>query len=91
MEARTLNKEHTMPEDHSIDSVDVSNGESGDGPTTVTFPDPDYPDIPYPVYRPARGSPYVISPISGRKGILFPPGTPPMTLEDVRRALEDFP
>jgi hypothetical protein len=80
-----------MTEDHSIDPIQGGHGHGHEGPTTVTFPDPEYPDIPYPIYRPARGSPYYISPRSGRKACLFPPGTPPLTSEDVRRALEDFP
>jgi hypothetical protein len=80
-----------MTEDESIDPVRAGQEYGHAGPTTVTFPDPEYPDIPYPIYRPARGSPYYISPISGRKACLFPPGTPPLTSEDVRRALEDFP
>lgn len=54
-------------------------------------PHSDYPDIPHPIYRPARGSPYFIDPDYGTKARLFPPGTPPMTSEDVRKALEDFP
>lgn len=53
--------------------------------------DPEYPDIPYEIFRPARGSPYYICPISGLEVSLFPPGTPPLTSEDVRRQLEDFP
>jgi hypothetical protein len=54
-------------------------------------PHSDYPDIPYPIIRPARGSPYYIHPRSGRKAHLFAPGSPPLTSEDVRRELEDFP
>jgi hypothetical protein len=38
-----------------------------------------------------KGSPYIIDPITGRIGFLSPPGTPPVTSEDVRRWLEDFP
>jgi hypothetical protein len=53
--------------------------------------DPEYPHIPYPIIRPARGSPYFIHPRFGTKACLFPPGTPPLTSEDVRRELEDFP
>jgi hypothetical protein len=53
--------------------------------------DPEYPDIPYEIFRPAKGSPYYINPISGLESCLSPPGTPPMTSEDVRRELEDFP
>ena len=59
--------------------------------TTTLPPDPDYPHIPYPIIRPARGSPYYISPLTGRRAGLFPPGTPPLTSEEVRRKLEDFP
>jgi hypothetical protein len=80
-----------MTEDNSIDALDTRDGEGHVGPTTVTFPDPEYPDIPYPIYRPARGSPYYIHPRFGTKACLFPPGTPPLTSEDVRRELEDFP
>jgi hypothetical protein len=54
-------------------------------------PDPDYPDIPYPIIRPARGSPYFINPETGRKSCLLPPGHPPLTSEYVRKMLEDFP
>ena len=53
--------------------------------------DPEYPAIPYEIFRPANGSPYYIDPISGLKARLFPPGTPPLTSDDVRRELEDFP
>jgi hypothetical protein len=80
-----------MPEDHPTDPLHAGDAERHENPTTVTFPDPDYPDIPYPIYRPARGSPYYVNPRTGRKARLFPPGTPPLTSEDVRRALEDFP
>ena len=58
---------------------------------TAAHPDPEYPHIPYPILRPAVGSPYFIYPRTGWAACLFPPGTPPMTSEDVRRALEDFP
>jgi hypothetical protein len=54
-------------------------------------PDPEYPHIPYPIIRPAVGSPYYIRPDNGLVTFLSPPGTPPLTSEDVRRALEDFP
>lgn len=53
--------------------------------------DPEYPEIPYEIFRPAKGSPYYINPVSGLKSCLFPPGTPPLTSEYVRRELEDFP
>jgi len=54
-------------------------------------PDPEYPDVPYPIIRPAVGSPYYIDPETGFVAFLSPPGTPPLTSEDVRRELEDFP
>lgn len=54
-------------------------------------PDPEYPDIRYPIIRPAVGSPYYIDPRTGTPAFLSPPGTPMVTSEDVRRALEDFP
>jgi hypothetical protein len=54
-------------------------------------PDPEYPDVPYPIIRPAAGSPYYIDPRTGTPASLSPPGTPMVTSEDVRRALEDFP
>jgi len=53
--------------------------------------DPEYSDIPYEIFRPEKGSPYYICPKTGFKARLLPPGTPPITSEDVRRALEDFP
>jgi hypothetical protein len=37
------------------------------------------------------GSPYRVNPITGGIEFLSPPGTPPVTSEDVRRWLEDFP
>ncbi len=58
---------------------------------TSHIPDPEYPDVPYPIIRPAVGSPYYIRPHNGLVTFLSPPGTPPMTSEDVRRELEDFP
>jgi hypothetical protein len=58
---------------------------------TSHTPDPEYPHIPYPIIRPAVGSPYYIDPRTGWSAGLFPPGTPPLTSEDVRRELEDFP
>jgi len=54
-------------------------------------PDPEYPEVPYPIIRPAAGSPYYIDPRTGTPAFLSPPGTPMVTSEDVRRALEDFP
>jgi hypothetical protein len=53
--------------------------------------DPEFPEIPYEIFRPERGSPYYISPISGMKKCLSKPGTPPLTSEIVRRELADFP
>jgi len=41
-------------------------------------PDPEYPDVPYPIIRPAVGSPYYISPRTGSLVFLSPPGTPPV-------------
>ena len=58
---------------------------------TTHTPDPEYPDVPYPIIRPARGSPYYISPRTGMVVLLAPPGTPPLTSEFVRKELEDFP
>jgi len=54
-------------------------------------PDPEYPDVPYPIIRPVVGSPYYIDPLTGFLAFLSPPGTPRVTSEDVRRELEDFP
>ncbi len=59
-------------------------------PTSHT-PDPEYPDVPYPIIRPAVGSPYYVDPRTGFLAFLSPPGTPPVTSEMVRRELEDFP
>jgi hypothetical protein len=42
------------------------------------------------VIYPAEGSPYYIDEY-GLLTLLSPPGTPPITSEDVRRELEDFP
>ena len=53
--------------------------------------DPEFPHIPYEIFRPEKGSPYYISPISGMKKCLSKPGTPPLTSEIVRQELEDFP
>jgi hypothetical protein len=71
-----------MPHEDSIEAVDA---------TTTLPPDLDYPDIPYPIIRPVRGSPYYIHPVSGRNAHLYAPGMPPLTSEDVRHELEDFP
>jgi hypothetical protein len=59
--------------------------------TMAPHTDPEYPHIPYPIIRPAVGSPYYIDPRFGRAASLSRPGTPPLTSEDVRRELEDFP
>lgn len=48
-------------------------------------------DDPYRVAPLGPGSPRYIDPVTGHFGFLSPPGTPPVTSEDVRRALEDFP
>ena len=53
--------------------------------------DPEFPHIPYEIFRPEKGSPYYISPISVMKVCLSKPVTPPLTSEIVRRELEDFP
>ena len=53
--------------------------------------DPEFSHIPYEIFRPERGSPYYICPISGLKVRLSRPGTPPLTSEIVRKELEDFP
>ena len=80
-----------MTDDNSIDPIHAGDREGREASTTAPCPDPEYPDIPYPIIRPARGSPYYIDPDSGRKAHLFAPGMPPLTSEDVRRELEDFP
>lgn len=79
-----------MTEDDSTE-IPHASSEGGTAPQTVRFPDPEYPHIPYPIIRPAVGSPYYIDPRTGWASCLFPPGTPPLTSEDVRRELEDFP
>lgn len=43
------------------------------------------------VTRPAVGSPYYIDERTGYLVFISPPGTRPVTSEDVRRELEDFP
>ena len=80
-----------MTNEESIETVNAGEGNGREAQTTTPPPDPEYPDIPYPIIRPARGSPYYINPRSGRKANLFAPGAPPLTSEDVRRELEDFP
>lgn len=63
----------------------------------MTEPIPDEPidvtnvDDPYHVPPLSGGSPYRVSPITGGIEFLSPPGTPPVTSEDVRRWLEEFP
>jgi hypothetical protein len=64
---------------------------AADAPAPAHQPDPDYPHIPYPIIRPAQGSPYFIDPVTGWKSRLLPPGHPPLTSEYVRKMLEDFP
>ena len=54
-------------------------------------PDPEYPDVPYPINRPAVGSPYYVNPLTRTLVFLSKPGTPIVTSEFVRRELEDFP
>jgi hypothetical protein len=89
-EVRIIERELIMTEDDSTARIhDPLNG--GDAVATVTYPDPEYPDIPYPIIRPIIGSPYYISPRTGWRVGLSPPDTPPLTSEDVRLALEDFP
>lgn len=57
----------------------------------VRHHDAEFPHIPHQIFRPERGSPYYICPMSGLKVRLSRPGTPPLTPEIVRRELEDFP
>jgi hypothetical protein len=63
----------------------------------MTEPIPDEPldvanvDDPYRVAPLGAGSPHYIDPETGYFGFLSPPGTPPVTSEDVKRLLEDFP
>ncbi len=73
------------------DSIEIFHADDTETPPTGLHPDPEYPDIPYPIIRPAKGSPYYINPRSGRPAHLFAPGMPQLTSEDVRRELEDFP
>lgn len=80
-----------MTDDNTINPLRADDRESREAPTTMSCPDPEYPDIPYPIVRPARGSPYYIHPRFGTKAHLFAPGMPSLTSEDVRRELEDFP
>jgi hypothetical protein len=59
--------------------------------------DPDQPvdaskvDDPYGVTPRRSSSLWHIDPETGYFGLLSPPGTPPVTSEDVKRLLEDFP
>jgi hypothetical protein len=48
-------------------------------------------DDPFRIAPLGKGSPYRTNPITGGIEFISPPGTPPVTSEDVRRALEDFP
>jgi hypothetical protein len=41
--------------------------------------------------EPPGGCPCYIDPTTGFFALLSPPGTPPVTSQDVRRLLEDFP
>jgi hypothetical protein len=43
------------------------------------------------IVHPAGGSPYYICPETGLMTFISPPGTPPVTTEQVLRELEDFP
>lgn len=47
-------------------------------------------DDPYRV-EPLGPAPWCIDPETGYFGLLSPPGTPPVTSEDVKKLLEDFP
>jgi len=80
-----------MNDEDSIETLNAGDRDCREAQTTTPPPDPEYPHIPYPIIRPARGSPYYIHPRFGTKACLFPPGTPPLTSEIVRRELEDFP
>jgi hypothetical protein len=63
----------------------------------MTQHDPDHPfdvatvDDPYRVAPLGIGSPHYVDPQTGHFGFLSPPGTRPVTSEDVKRLLEDFP
>jgi hypothetical protein len=67
------------------------------GRELMTQPDPEGTDDltkvddPYRVAPLRGGSPYRTNPITGGIEFISPPGTPPVTSEDVRRWLEDFP
>jgi hypothetical protein len=87
-EAHTINKEQVMTEKDSREAVQADGTEA---PSTTVQPDPEYPHIPYPIIRPSVGSPYYIDPRTGWASCLSRPGTRPLTLEDVRCELEDFP
>ncbi len=43
------------------------------------------------IVYPEGGSPYYICPKTGLMTFISPPGTPPVTTEQVLRELEDFP
>lgn len=48
-------------------------------------------DDPYRISPTSGGSPHYVDPVTGHFGFLSPPGTPPVTSEDVKRWLEEFP
>jgi hypothetical protein len=77
-----------MTTDDSLDPIPPVDEETR---TFAPHADPEFPHIPYPIFRTKMGSPYYISPRSGFPAFLTPPGRPPLTSEDVRRELEDFP
>jgi hypothetical protein len=80
-----------MTEDDSMGAGKPCDPDDPRAQTTTPAPDPEFPHIPYPIIRPAVGSPYYVHPRTGRAACLSRPGTPPLTSEDVRRELEDFP
>jgi hypothetical protein len=77
-----------MTEDESIEPIPPTDPETR---TSAPHEDPEFPHIPYPIIRSARGSPYYIDPLSGMASCLSKPGTPPLTSEIVRQELENFP
>ena len=80
-----------MTDEDSIEATGACDRHDFGVETTTPPPDPEYPHIPYPIIRPSVGSPYYIDSRTGRAACLSRPGTPPLTSEDVRRELEDFP